>query len=272
MAVDVVLSPILTPGPAVLVEAAGLSLSAASARVERIIGASTEVVVESLSALPSGGGLVVRDYEAPPGRNVTYRVSTFAANGAPLDTRLVGPVRTPDIDQNHAWIMDGLDPAGAMLVSLLAGTEQGVGMSVPGMGLSDPVTGGLPVAALGARTRRDRPYIIDIDGAEQMARFEQLVGHGGVLVVRPAAAAGLPHPTGIIRLAADTVTRTNWIPWQEWARYEISGVEVLADSWPYLVPLSTWAEMAEALPATSWAAYAAANPGRAWHDLAARGW
>ena len=264
--------PIYTPGPAMLVEATQLNLSGVTARVERIVGTSTEVVTESLTALPSGGGLVVRDYEAPPGRDLTYRISTYGADGAPLDARLVGPVRMPDIDQNSAWIMDGLDPAGAMRVDLLAGTEQGVGMTVPGLALADPITGRLPVAALGTRSHHARPYIIDIDGADRMAQFEQLVAHGGVLVVRPSAAAQLPHPTGIIRLAADTVTRTDWVPWQQWARYEVSGVEVLPDAWPHLVPLHTWAEMAEALPATTWAAYAAAHPGRTWHDIAARGW
>ena len=264
--------PIYTPGPAMLVEATQLNLSAVTARVERIVGTSTEVVTESLTALPSGGGLVVRDYEAPPGRDLTYRISTYGADGAPLDARLVGPVRMPDIDQNSAWIMDGLDPAGAMRVDLLAGTEQGVGMTVPGLALADPITGRLPVAALGTRSHHARPYIIDIDGADRMAQFEQLVAHGGVLVVRPSAAAQLPHPTGIIRLAADTVTRTDWVPWQQWARYEVSGVEVLPDAWPHLVPLHTWAEMAETLPATTWAAYAAAHPGRTWHDIAARGW
>ena len=272
MAVSVVLTPTATPAPTILVEAFGLDETAVSARVDRLVGASDEPVTESLTVLPSGGMLVVVDYEPPIARPVTYRVSTFGADGAPLDAVLTEAVQTPDIDINAAWVMDGLDPAGAVLVDLMDGTEQGTTLGTAGFGLLVPVTGGLPVAALGARSHTGRNYIKKVEGYEQLEAFEGLVGHGGVLVVRPSPLARLPHPTGIIRLAADTVTRTDWVPWREEAEYVVPGVEVQADSWPHMVPLYTWADMAEALPGMTWADYADAHPGMTWHDLAARGW
>lgn len=262
-----------TPGPTVLITLSDLPLGAATLLVERIWGDTVETVRESVNVLPSGGAAVVRDYEPPLGWPVTYRISTFAADGSHLSAALEGPIATPEPDDpNNVWVMDGLDPAGAILLPMMADTEQGVEHTSPGFGLSDPITGGLPVAALRSRNHTTRPYVFATQGREQGLGFAALVGRGGVLVVRPALSSGVLHPTGIIRLAAASVQRPLHIPWSGWARWTVSGVEVAPDAWPELVPLVTWQDWADDMPDTTWADYATTHPGRTWHDIAANGW
>lgn len=267
MAVVITLSGVYTPGPSELLTISGLNASAATLTVERVWLGVTEFLRDANTTYPSGGGAVIRDYEAPLGRDMTYRVTTYSSAGAVLDSVLSATISLVDSTYGGAeygWIMDALDPSSALRVPLLAGTMQGSTFESGGTAFL-PITSGLPVGLLASRATMRHRFEIYTEGADTTA-FEAMIRRGGVLSVRPSQLSGIPHPTGVIRLMAGSVGRplTTSTGFAQWM---IDGIEVAPDAWPEAVPWATWDDWAAAQPTVTWADYAMTNTGAVWLDV-----
>lgn len=173
--------------------------------VSRIVGSSETPVRGAENVIISGNEGLVVDWDAPLGANVTYRAIAMNSRGGHLENR-VASFQTDTIDCDTCWISNPLDPASALHVDLMAGSddevsfEQSVTLSTPGW------TTNLPSAVVGVRQLGGkRTLVIRLSDLESAQRFEDLLRRSVMVLVRAPA---IRHRTGLLYMTvAEAVER-----------------------------------------------------------------
>jgi hypothetical protein len=231
----------LTPGPTVTLVASALPSTTVSVYVWRMWAAQTVRVQGDSLVIVAGQAFALDDFQVPPGQALSYKVESYSATGALLETYLSGTV-TPAaiVDPTTAWVMDVADPAHAMLLPLMVGTDADVTRDGPGS-LLVPVDGSAPSWISGPRTPSSRPFVIKTSTASDATLMEQMLAPNGVLLLR--ASSIIRHQTGLMYLAAASVKETPRHPLEGVERWSWNGQEVAPDDWGLVVPIRTWADV-----------------------------
>lgn len=256
---SVTLSVWATPAPTVRLDVTALPAGSARLVVTRSWDGVTELVRQQV--IPSGTAALVDDFVPPIGRPVSYTVQALSSAGVALDTQVSGSITVPaPADLWDAWVLDELDPARAIQIVMMAGTNDQVSYESSGS-VSVPASGAL-ASWLGGGRQRSRPYDIKVHSMAEGDAFERLISRGGVLTFRCGPA--LRHLTGIVRLGCRSIVEVPhaYLPT---ARWRAEGPEVQPAAWPSTVPLVTWAQRRATLTAgTTWAQRRAATSPGTW--------
>lgn len=173
--------------------------------VSRIVGSSEAPVRGAENVIIAGSQGLAVDWDAPLGANVTYRAIAMNSRGGHLENR-VASFQTGTIDCDTCWTSNPLDPASALHVDLMAGSddevsvEQSVTLSTPGW------TTNLPSAVVGVRQLGGkRTLVIRLSDLESAQRFEDLLRRSVMVLVRAPA---IRHRTGLLYMTvAEAVER-----------------------------------------------------------------
>ncbi|MSS45288.1 hypothetical protein FYJ43_04350 [Cutibacterium sp. WCA-380-WT-3A] len=243
--------------PHMAITAKNLPSGTAYIRVSRIIGSSEAPVRGAENVIIAGNQGLVTDWDAPLDTNVTYRVLSLNANGGHLEN-MVASFHTGTIDCDTCWVSNPLDPASALHVDLMAGTDddtshdQTVTLSSPGWSTN------LPSAIVGVRQLGGkRTLIIRLTGLDTAQQFEDLLRRSITILVRAPA---IRHRTGLLYMTAQSVsehrerdyadnpahTETTWT---------ITGDEVDPGTLPVIVSPWTYQNLADYARAQSVTTY-----------------
>ena len=230
----------MTPAPTVTLTAASLPATTVSVYVWRLWGSQAARVQGDSLTVIAGLAFALDDFHVPPGQTVSYKIESYSATGALLETYLSGTATPSAItDQATAWLMDVADPSRAMLVPLVRGTDSEITRDGPGTFMF-PVDGSAPAWISGPRTPSARPFVMKTTNAADSTLIEQMLAPNGVLLLRPSSA--IRHQTGLLYLAAATVRESPRRP-LDGALWSWSGQECAPDDWGVVVPIRTWADV-----------------------------
>lgn len=185
------------------------SMPAGTARVEvvRIDSNGAEAPVRGASDVPvqDTAAWTVIDWEPPVGRSPVWRASFRNSAGGLLSTetgQLDSQVPAPDCDL--AWVSNPYDPASAMLVTLMAGSDDDtthgmdVSLSLPGRRTH------LPSAVVGVRGLGGaRTLVVRCWTQDEAQRLEDLLATTTTLLVRSPV---IRHRTGALYVVVGAAT------------------------------------------------------------------
>lgn len=226
--------------------------------VSRIVGSSEAPVRGAENVIIAGNQGLAVDWDAPLDANVTYRAIAMKSNGGHLENR-VASFQTSTIDCDTCWISNPLDPASALHVDLMAGSddevsvEQSVTLSTPGW------TTNLPSAVVGVRQLGGkRTLVIRLSDLESAQRFEDLLRRSVMVLVRAPA---IRHRTGLLYMTvAEAVERRERDftdnPDHTETTWTITGDEVDPGVLPVIVSPWTYQNLADYARAQGVATYA----------------
>jgi len=230
-------TPAATPGPSARITITGI-VGAASVQIWRGDGSSEVRVAGDDLQIPAGA-VYITDYRLPPGRTVTYRAVLYSSLGVITETINATALAVPALASSMAWVMDPEDPTNAMLLPLMAGTNDQVGHQSAGVSVSPLM--GLPIWLGGPRTRLARAFVISTSTTAEATQFAQMIEPGGQMLIRPSSA--LRHDTGLIYMGAGSIPEAAWNPSEAPADWTIDGAEVADDAWPTVVAERTWLDL-----------------------------
>lgn len=231
----------MTPAPTVTLTAASLPATTVSVYVWRLWGSQAARVQGDSLTVIAGLAFAIDDFQVPPGQSVSYKIESYSASGALLETYLTGTVTPAAIaDKATAWLMDVADPSRAMLLPLMDGTDAEVTRDGPGS-LMFPIDGSAPAWISGPRTPSSRPFVIKTYTAADATLVEQMLAPNGVLLLRTSST--LRHQTGLIYLSAASVREIPQHPYEGPTQWAWNGQEVAPDDWGVVVPIRTWADV-----------------------------
>lgn len=246
-----------TPGPSARITITGI-VGAASVQIFRSDGTQEVRVAGDDQQIPAGG-VFMTDYRLPPGKTVTYRAVLYSSLGAITETIYAAALSVPALASSMAWVMDPEDPTNAMLLPMMAGTDDRIDHGSSGVAVQ-PLTG-LPIWLAGPRMTRTRTVVIETTTAAEATQLQQIIEPGGALLIRPDAATR--HATGLIYMGAPSIPESPRHPYEGPAQWVIEGTEVADDNWPTIVVERTWADVKAAY--ATWADVKAAYA--TWLDV-----
>ncbi|MGV8972254.1 MAG: hypothetical protein ACOH10_08015 [Rhodoglobus sp.] len=231
----------MTPAPTVTLTAAALPATTVSVFVWRQWGSQAVRVQGDSLVVVAGQAFAIDDFQVPPGQAVSYKIESYSAAGALLETYLSGSV-TPAAITNPAtaWLMDVADPSRALLVSLMDGTGATIRRDGPGS-LMFPLDGSAPAWISGPRTPSARPFAIRTTTLADANAMEQMLAPNGVLLLRPSSS--MRHLTGLFYIAAAAVDESPEGYSDAPTEWSWNGQEVAPDDWGVVVPIRTWADV-----------------------------
>lgn len=228
-----------TPAPSVAVSITGLPAGTVSVHVWRSWASQESRVRGDDQLVITGGVALLTDHRVPPGRLVTYRVESYNAAGTRLDVTIAPSLMVAALPDSMAWLMDCEDPGSAMLLPLMAGTDDRRVLSGPGV-YSRPATGGDPDWLSGGnRGGASMPFVLRCSTREEVLDAERLLTPNGTLLVR-ANPDCIIHATGLVFVAAPSVELRVRHPHTDTALLGFDGTSVREDDWPLTVPTRTW--------------------------------
>lgn len=231
------------------------SMPAGTARVEvvRIDSNGSQAPVRGAADVPvqDAAAWTATDWDVPVGRAPVWRATYRNAAGGLLGTetgQLDSPVPAPDCDL--AWISNPYDPSSAMLVTLMAGTDDETGhdmeasLSLPGRRTH------LPSAVVGVRgIGGSRTLVVRCWTLEEAQQLEDLLATTTTLLVRSPA---IRHRTGCLYVVigeAREMSHHNRPATPEATTWTLSADEVDPGQLGILVPPWTYADLAAYLQA-----------------------
>ncbi len=260
----------MAPSPRVVIDVDPATLNPAAATViVRQISKWGDVPVNR-SPRAVAGGLVVVDYEVPPGVPVTYRVEQFDASGNPLGMALSLTTQV-DVGFGRVVVSDPLAPANAVILDADPDFAGVLSRSRPGVVYQ---AGGESFALSGLRSGFAQVTLrCYTDTAEERARLEAVLAEPMILV-RTHPDMNLPGAfyAFVSRVAADSRDHARFgrktTVWDfEGDEVTRPGIDVLVPVYSYALykayldekypPVATYADAA-----TEWGSYIAAmrNP------------
>lgn len=201
--------------PRVVLDVTGMPAGTATVEVVRIADNGSQAPVRGAGqvSVQDTAAWTVIDWEPPVGRSPVWRASFRNSAGGLLATESgalpdAAGVPAPD-DPDTAWISNPYDPASAMLVTLMAGSDDDtshdmdVSLSLPGRRTH------LPSAVVGVRgLGGSRTLVVRCWTQDEAQRLENLLASTTTLLVRSAV---IRHRTGCLYVVVgEAVEHREW--------------------------------------------------------------
>lgn len=235
------------PGPPrVVLDVTGMPAGTATVEVVRIADNGSQAPVRGAGqvSVQDTAAWTAIDWEPPVGRSPVWRASFRNSAGGLLATEsgaLADVAGIPAPDPDTAWISNPYDPTSAMLVTLMAGSDDDtthgmdVSLSLPGRRTH------LPSAAVGVRgLGGKRTLAVRCWTLEEAQQMEDLLASTTTLLVRSAV---IRHRTGALYVViGDAVEHRMWnhIDGQDETTWTLSCDEVDPGRLRILVPPWTY--------------------------------
>lgn len=255
--------------PRVTLDVSAMPTGTATVDVVRISESGQEAPVRGAvgARVQDSSAWTGTDWDCPVDRSPVWRVTCRNAAGGVLGTATgsvqrvisdevtpdvepgVGIVAKPDIppipDCSQAWLSNPHDPSAAMLVTLMAGTDDETSHTAP-MSLSQAGrTTHLPSAVMGVRVLGgSRTLVVRCWSMDEAQQFEDLLASAVTLLVRSNHDT-IRHRTGCLYVVAGEVSeRREWefLDGQDETTWTLSCDEVDPGRLGVLVPPWTWAD------------------------------
>lgn len=279
---------VLDSPPRIVVTVTSMPTGTAKVQVQRLDSDGTASAVRGATSVPVQGtdAWTVTDWDVPIGRRLTWRATCYNSGGGTLGTGtgtagtvdpipeglvgavvtdVVGTIAVPgvDLDPDAAWISNPYDPASAMCVTLMDGTDDTTSHDMPvNLSLAGR-TSHLPSAVVGMRQLGGKRTLIvrcwTLDDAQAL---ERLLASTTTLLVRSEQ---IRHRTGALYAVVGEVSEQRmwaFVDGQDETTWTLSCDEVAPGQLGILVPPWTWAKAT---------AYVAAQTGHStptWADFA----
>lgn len=169
---------------------------------ERVRGDSAAMIL--------GADVRLVDWAAPVdtgAASILYRVDAYSAAGVLLESASTSITATT-IDHNHAWLSDPHDPLGAVLVLVLKG-DPSQDRSAPGAEVVATMTG-RPLGLTTPRSMWSRSWRLLTETEDAEALASKAFGSSTVLL--RGAPECLDDPTGVVYVAAESLSRSRRMP------------------------------------------------------------
>lgn len=204
-------------------------------------GDPVEIVQDSEGVVTQIGQWVQPEVEYPM---VTYTVTPIGADGAPAGVVGVTEVVAPSVGHSEVWLSDPHDPIGAVRVVLLRADGGEVADSAA---QAIRTMTGLPVGIDGPRNVRSRPWVLRSESDAVTAAVDRIIASGGfggydgpsTLLLRGDASC-LDHPTGVVHVQAQSVSRHRTVGHQPRVTWSWSGPGTRGPKAPPVVSRRTY--------------------------------
>lgn len=204
---------VLDSPPRVVLTVTSMPTGTSMIRIQRLDSDGTASPVRGATSVPVQGtdAWTVTDWDVPIGRTLTWRATCYNASGGTLGTGTgtagtVDPIAVPgiDLDDDQAWISNPYDPASAMRVTLMDGTDDTTSHDMPVTLSLAGRTSHLPSAVVGIRQLGGkRTLVVRCWTLAEAQQLENLLTSTTTLLVRSAQ---IRHRTGTLYVAVGEVS------------------------------------------------------------------
>lgn len=263
---------VLDGPPRVVVTVTSMPTGTAKVILQRIDTDGSTVSVRGAASVPVQGtdAWTVTDWDIPIGRKLTWRATCYNSAGGTLGTgtgtaSTVDPIAVAGIalDLSQAWISNPYDPASAMCVTLMDGTDDTTSHDMPVTLSLAGRSSHLPSAVVGMRQLGGkRTLIVRCWTLGDAQALERLLASTTTLLVRSEQ---IRHRTGALYVAVGEVSEQRmygFVDGQDETTWTLSCDEVTPGQLGILVPSWTWAK------ATAYVASQTGHSSPTWADMA----